>query len=324
MKNSLFLVLALFLISPALSAMDYLEVLRKYERSVGTFQYAQLHGVVKLNEGTPSEIVVKENPSRKTYVLGLLNPAGAYLWATPIELHFDRSAMITGEKEILLLWERDGKKILLQFDADGTQTKRPYLDEISNPGVFTWHSDGFILRGEGRWNTRSGIVKLDADGKILWHAPIGGTSHRRVSSILPLSDGDFIFVGDFGFKSPGTTAVFELEDGTKQTLALKSGDDDLAGDLFIGRISRDGKYQWVQPIWAYASGSRRHHLSVDLKGAISHFFTWDGYDAVVNPLGKTPIKIRHNGIGAVAVFSDKGQILDAKQISSWPANWRKF
>jgi hypothetical protein len=119
-----------------------------------------------------------------------------------------------------------------------------------------------------------------------------------VSKILPLPNGDFIFAGDFGSTPP-----------------------DLADDIFVGRLSKDGEYQWVKPIWAYATGGgRRHHLSIDSQGAINHFFTWNGYYAVVDPLGKNPIKVPSNNLGAVAIFSLNGELIEAKKLTQWPVS----
>lgn len=78
----------------------------------------------------------------------------------------------------------------------------------------------------------------------------------------------------------------------------------------------------IHEVWigVYKKGSGK----VDSKDTINYFFTWDGYDAVVDPLGKTPTKTRHNGIGAVAVFSDKGQILGLKYESIFHGSSEKL
>ena len=75
---------------------------------------------------------------------------------------------------------------------------------------------GYIIVGATMTDSQGGkdwyILRIDADGNVLWDKTLGTTGNDRAHRIWPLANGNFIIVGNmFGLSSNGTHDIKMME-----------------------------------------------------------------------------------------------------------------
>ncbi len=182
-----------------------------------------------------------------------LDPAGSILWEKSLGgnltdeggdliLTGDGGCLITGytfsheepenQKENGLVWivrlDKDGKILWERFYGGTGRDSGNSIIQASDGGYViagnTYSGDGDITGYHG--SSDFWILKIDADGNLLWQKAYGGTGSDWAHAVVELDGGDLIVSG-----------------------VTSSGDGDVtrkmgAGDIWVIRLDRDGNLLW--------------------------------------------------------------------------------
>lgn len=119
------------------------------------------------------------------------------------------------------------------------------------------------------------LVKLNADGNLVWAKSLGGTQGERAKG-LEINNGDLIITGYFG----GTS---DLQFGDGQSLFTSAG----LNDIFITSLTTDGAFNWVSTFGgssddSVSSISQDGNGSFHITGSLQGTADLDPTEAVAN------------------------------------------
>lgn len=195
-------------------------------------------------------IKAEDSRGREDIWILKLNPVGDIQW--------QRTLGGTGRDELKQIITVDGGGYLI-----GGSTDLPMLTNLDSPGE---------KRSENHGNMDYWLIRLGADGNVVWEKTFGGIYKDELRSLIQTKDGGFLVGGISNSPKSGT----------------KEEDNFGHGDFWIIKLDEKGNEQWQRTI----GGDKDDRLSVLIETASGNYIAGGS-----SASGIGGSKIRSNGKG---------------------------